>query len=86
MTEKAEWAKLYVLFRQLSDIHKREILKRAEALAEGRERPETEKKKHGENDDDGGKRLLIEESIVSANRPLDVPCYQGGKHSWRKQG
>jgi hypothetical protein len=52
MTEKDGWAKLYVLFRQLSDAHKREILKRAEALAlaEGRERPEAEKKKHGEDE------------------------------------
>jgi hypothetical protein len=32
MTEKAEWAKMYVLFRQLSDVHKREIIKKAEAL------------------------------------------------------
>jgi hypothetical protein len=29
--EKTEWAKLYVLFRQLSGARRREILKKAEA-------------------------------------------------------
>jgi hypothetical protein len=32
MIEEAEWAKMYGLFRRLSDAHKREILKKAEAL------------------------------------------------------
>jgi hypothetical protein len=51
MTEDAEWAKLYVFFRQLSDVHKREILKKAkelvtagggEAMEEDRQRPKKE--------------------------------------------
>jgi ribosomal protein L12E/L44/L45/RPP1/RPP2 len=32
VTEEAEWVKMYALFRRLSDVHKREILKKAEAL------------------------------------------------------
>jgi hypothetical protein len=49
--EKTEWAKLYVLFSQLSGAHKREILKKAEALAaaESRETPEGEKKNRKED-------------------------------------
>jgi hypothetical protein len=49
--EKAEWAKLYVLFRQLSGAHKREILQKAEALAvaESRETPESRNGGHLKN-------------------------------------
>jgi hypothetical protein len=47
MIEEVEWAKMYVLYRQISDAHKREILKKAEALvsAELREIPEEEREK-----------------------------------------
>jgi hypothetical protein len=38
MTEEAECAKLYALFRQLSDPQKREILKKVEVLAAARVR------------------------------------------------
>ncbi|MDR0402168.1 MAG: hypothetical protein LBH35_01110 [Treponema sp.] len=49
MTEKAEWAKIYALFRQLSEAHKQEILVKAEALvsAEARRIPEEEREKPG---------------------------------------
>ncbi|MDR1315989.1 MAG: hypothetical protein LBK13_03865 [Spirochaetales bacterium] len=50
MTEEAECAKLYALFRQLSDPQKREILKKAEILAAAkvRDAPEEEQERRAE--------------------------------------
>jgi hypothetical protein len=50
MTEEAECAKLYALFRQLSDPQKREILKKAEVLAAAkvRDTPKGEQERRAE--------------------------------------